>query len=135
MGVIFAIIGLILMISSCSIGGSADSKWPEQFKEKLAAGEVQEITIGMITPVTLTLEETTAVIKMIQEAELRPFDPGDSYGANDTGSIVFKDKTSVELVIFGPTGGIELHPDTTQEKYMIMSEDLKNWFLHNHRNL
>lgn len=133
-GSIFVIVGFVMMVSSCSLGGSADRNWSEQFKEKLAAGEVQEITIGMITPVTLTLEETIVVTNMIQEAELRAFDPGDSYAANDTGRILFKDKTSIELVIFGPSGGIELHPDNTEEKYIIMSEDLKKWFQKNHRN-
>lgn len=128
LGIIFVIVGFILIVSSCSIGRGADAKWSEQFKEKLEAGQVKEISIGMINPTILSEEETNTVIKMIQDAELSPFDSGNAFGASDTGEITFTDETSVEVVIFGSSGGIELHPDATEKEYEIVSEELKNWF-------
>lgn len=128
LGIIFVIVGFILIVSSCSTGKGEDDKWLEQFKEKLEAGQVKEISIGMINPTILSEEETNTVIKMIQDAELRPFDSGNAFGASATGEITFIDKTSVEIVIFGASGGIELHPDATKKEYEIVNEDLKNWF-------
>ncbi|WP_340026522.1 DUF6199 family natural product biosynthesis protein [Paenibacillus sp. FSL K6-1096] len=125
-GVILVIAGFILMVSSCA-SGSADRHWAERFKEKLDSGQVQEISIGLINPAVLSGEETTKMIQMIQDAELRPFDSGNSFGASNTGTITFTDQTRVDIVILGPTGGIELHPDDTQTDYEIMSEELKTW--------
>ncbi|WP_334074142.1 MULTISPECIES: hypothetical protein [Paenibacillus] len=59
-----------------------------RFKEKLSADRVLEINIGMTHPVTLTQEETDTVIEMIQAAELSPFEPGNAYGASNTGDFV-----------------------------------------------
>lgn len=128
LGIIFVIVGFILIVSSCSTGSGADRKWAEQFKEKLDAGQVKEIRIGMFNPTILSEEETNTVIQMIQNAELRPFDSSDVFGSSNAGEITFTDKTSLEIVIFGPSGGIELHPNATQKEYEIMSEELKNWF-------
>ena len=125
-GVILVIAGFILVISSCS-AGNAERRWAEQFKEKLNSGQVQEISIGMINPTVLSEEETNRMIQMIQDAELRPFDAGNSFGASNTGTITFKDKTRVDMVILGPSGGIELHPDDAQSEYEIMSGSLKSW--------
>lgn len=127
-GVILAIAGFILMVSSCS-SGSAERRWSEQFKEKLHSGEVQEISIGMINPIVLSEEETNRMIQMMQDAELRPFDAGNSFGASNTGTITFQDQTRVEMVILGPSGGIELHPGDAQTKYEIMSQSLKSWLM------
>ncbi|MCM3785053.1 hypothetical protein M3231_18945 [Neobacillus mesonae] len=132
-GIILAVIGFILIVSSCS-SGSADKKWPEEFKDKLAAGEVKEITVGLIDPVPLSQAEVAEVIRMIQNSELRAFDLGGVYGANNTGTIVFQDNTSVELVMFGSSGGIELHPDATDKKYMIVNKNLERWFQNNYQN-
>lgn len=128
LGIIFVIIGFILIVASCSTGRGADDKWPQQFKAKLDAGQVKEIRIGMMNPIILNEEETNTVIKMIQDAELRPFDSGNAYGASDSGEIIFTDNTSVEMAILGPSGGIELHPEATKKDYEIVSEELKNWF-------
>lgn len=65
---------------------------------------------------------------MIKDAELRPFDAGDVFGSNNAGKITFIDETSLDIVIFGPSGGIELHPKFTETEFEIMSEELKNWF-------
>ncbi|WP_405171168.1 DUF6199 family natural product biosynthesis protein [Paenibacillus sp. FSL H8-0280] len=127
-GIVLVIVGFILIVSSCSTGRGADSKWAEQFKEKLNAGQVKEISIGMINPTILTEEEKNTVIQMIQDAELRPFDAGDAFGSNNAGKITFIDETSLDIVIFGPSGGIELHPKFTETEFEIMSEELKNWF-------
>lgn len=132
-GILLVIAGFIMMVSSCS-AGSADRNWPDKFKEKLAAGEVQEISIGFITPVTLTSEETTEVIKMLLDAELIPLEPSNVYGANNSGSIMFKNQTNVEIVFFGNSGGIELHPNDTEKIYSINSNDLEKWYTANYLN-
>lgn len=124
-GVIFLIIGLFIILSSCSNIGTSD--WPERFKKQLSEGQVQEIRIGMVDPVILTEEDKQAVIQMILDAELRPFEPATMYGASDTGEFVFLDQTRVELVFFGQTGGIELHPNDAEENFEVMSEDLTSW--------
>jgi len=133
-GVIGVMIGFVMMISSCSFGGSADERWAEQFKNKIAAGQVQEIHIGLTSPISLNEEEKTEVVNMIQQAELIPFDPGTSYGATNTGTIVFRDSSTVEIVIFGPSGGIELHPEVTESKFKISSDELEYWFRNHHLN-
>lgn len=132
MGVMFVIIGSIMIVSSCTVGGYSESNWPKQFKEKLAAEQVLEINIGMIAPITLTQEETNAMIQMIKAAELIPFEPGNAYGANNTGEIVFRDQTSVKLVFFGPSGRIELHPENSVKKYAIVSKELETWYRTNY---
>lgn len=133
-GSLMVIVGFIVMLSSCSSGGGQGGEWPERLKAQLAAGEVQQITIGMFEPVPLTQEETDGVVEMIKASKLEAFDPGSTYGASNTGRIVFKDSSSVELVIFGPSGGIELHPNHTKKKYKIISEPLKHWFREYHSN-
>lgn len=62
-GIVFMIVGFILIVSSCSTGSGADSKWAEQFKEKLDAGQVQEISIGMSNPSILSEEEKIRLSK------------------------------------------------------------------------
>ncbi|MBD7970585.1 DUF6199 family natural product biosynthesis protein [Paenibacillus gallinarum] len=132
-GIVLVIAGFIMVISSCS-AGSADRNWPDKFKEKLAAGEVQEISIGFVSPVTLTTEETTEVVRMMEEAELTPMDSSNVYGANNSGSMMFTDQTSVEIVFFGNSGSIELHPSRTEKIYIINSEDLEKWYRVNYSN-
>ncbi|WP_090902749.1 DUF6199 family natural product biosynthesis protein [Paenibacillus sp. OK076] len=132
LGIVLVIVGFILIVSSCSTGSGADSKWAEQFKEKLDTGQVKEISIGMINPTILSEEEKNTVIQMIQDAELRPFDAGDVVGSNNAGKITFTDETSLDIVIFGPSGGIELHSKAPEMEYKIMSEELKNWFQTNY---
>lgn len=131
-GIVLVIVGFILIVSSCSTGSAADSKWAEQFKEKLDTGQVKEISIGMINPTILSEEEKNTVIQMIKDAELRPFDAGDVVGSNNAGKITFTDETSLDIVIFGPSGGIELHSKAPEMEYEIMSEELKNWFQTNY---
>lgn len=131
-GVVLVIIGLVLIIPSCSTDNQSNHAWAEQFKEKLDAGQVKEISIGMFNPTTLSEEDTKTVVQMIQKAELKPFESGNAFGANNTGKFTFMDGTSVELVIWGSSGGIELHPDASQTQYEIMSEDLKVWFTTNY---
>ncbi|MCP1423892.1 hypothetical protein J3D43_002408 [Paenibacillus xylanexedens] len=82
----------------------------------------------MINPEILSEEEKNTVIQMIKDAELRPFDAGDAFGSNNAGKITFIDETSLDIVIFGPSRGIELHPKFTETEFEIMSEELKNWF-------
>ncbi|WP_338541173.1 DUF6199 family natural product biosynthesis protein [Paenibacillus tundrae] len=132
LGVVLVIIGLVLIVSSCSTGSKSDHTWAEQFKNKLDAEQVKEIRIGMFNPTTLSQEETNTVVQMIQNAELRPFESGNAFGASNTGEITFIDGTSVELVIWGSSGGIELHPNAAQTQYEIMSEELKEWFTKNY---
>lgn len=131
-GIVLVIAGFIMVLSSCS-AGSAERNWPDKFKEKLTAGEVQEISIGF-TPVTLSSEETTEVVRMMEEAELIPMDSSNVYGANNTGSIKFTDQTTVEIVFYGNSGSIELHPSNTKKIYIIDSEDLEKWYRTNYKN-
>ncbi|WP_454189863.1 DUF6199 family natural product biosynthesis protein [Paenibacillus sp. Marseille-Q7038] len=132
-GIVLVIAGFIMVVSSCS-AGSADRNWPDQFKEKITAGEVQEISIGWVTPVTLSFEETTEVVRMMEEAALIPMDSSNVYGANNTGSIMFTDQTTVEIVFFGNSGRIELHPNNTDKIYIIDSEGLEKWYRVNYSN-
>ncbi|MCA1292210.1 hypothetical protein LBW89_04150 [Paenibacillus sp. alder61] len=131
-GFILVMVGVILLVSSCSGSVGSSDGWPARFKDKLSADRVLEINIGMTRPATLTQEETNAVIEMIQAAELSPFEPGNAYGASNTGEILFKDHTRVKLLFFGPSGGIELHPEHSEKKYVIMSENLIKWYRAHH---
>lgn len=125
-GVIAVIVGLILLISSCS-SGSADSHWIRDFKDKLAAEEVQEIKVGFINPVTLNKEDTETVIRLLQEATLEPFEAGNSFGYNNSGEIIFKDGSPVTIII-GTSGSTELHPTSTDSEFRVNSSSLESWF-------
>ncbi|SCZ00373.1 hypothetical protein SAMN05720606_11582 [Paenibacillus polysaccharolyticus] len=134
LGVIFVIVGSILIVSSCSSSHGKDHDWADHFKERLSAGQLQEINIGLFNPVTLTDEETKTVTGMMQHAELRPMDFEESSGASNIGEIIFKDGTRLELIIFGSSGGIELQSDSTDAHYEIVSDKLENWFRSNYTN-
>ncbi|ETT35161.1 DUF6199 family natural product biosynthesis protein [Paenibacillus sp. FSL H7-0942] len=126
-GVFVLIIGLIMAIWPyfawyIRLGWKFKDAEPSDLA--LSAGRIS----GMINPTILSEEEKNTVIQMIQDAELRPFDAGDVFGSNNDGKITFTDETSLDIVIFGPSGGIELHPKATEKEYEIMSEELKNWF-------
>lgn len=132
-GIVLVIAGFIMVLSSCS-AGSTERNWPDHFKEKLTAGEVQEISIGFMTPVTLTTEETTEVVRMMEEAELIPMDSSHVSGANNSGFIKFTNQTTVEIEFFGNSSRIELHPNNMDNIYIIDSEDLEKWYTANYLN-
>jgi len=128
-GVIGVIVGLVLLVSSCSsmFTGGADTRWEKKFQERLALGEVSDISFGMINEIVLTGEERTEVVEMIQASKMESFDPGSSYAASGTGYITFQNGEKVDVVLFGNSGGIELHPNGTNKAFRIKSPELESW--------
>jgi len=128
-GVIGVIFGLILLVSSCSsmFTGSADAKWEKKFQERLALGEVTDISFGLVEKNVLTDEEKAEVLDMIRGAEMESFDSGNSYAASGTGYITFQDGERLDMVLFGNSGGIELHPNETDHAFRIKSTMLESW--------
>ncbi|GGH31043.1 DUF6199 family natural product biosynthesis protein [Paenibacillus segetis] len=128
-GVIASIVGLIILISSCAsmFTGGSDAKWEKQFQQRIEAGEVSEIKFGLVDQTILTSEERMEVTDLIHEAQLEPFDPGNIWGSSGSGTISFVDGYQVDLVLFGNSGGIELHPNETENAYRIQSDSLESW--------
>ncbi|RUT47153.1 hypothetical protein EJP82_08205 [Paenibacillus anaericanus] len=128
-GVIASLAGFILIVSSCAsmFTGGSDAKWEKKFQQRLETGVVSEISFGMIDKLSLTVEERNEVVELIKEARLEPFDTGSIYGASGSGSISFEDGYQVELVLFGNSHGIELHPNETENAFRIESNELESW--------
>jgi len=131
-GVIGVIIGIILIVSSCS-SGFVSTKWEKQFQERVDAGEVVNISFDYGQR-TITAEEQESLVGMIKEATLTRFDLGSSYGYSGSGEITFRDGEKVELILFGPSGGIELHPSAVSHAYRINSDELESWIRANITN-
>ncbi|MFF2481048.1 DUF6199 family natural product biosynthesis protein [Paenibacillus sp. NPDC058071] len=128
-GIIGVVFGLILLVSSCAanFSGGADGKWASSFQQRLSEGEVERISFVIPENIILTGAEKQEVVRMIQEAKLEPFDTGDAYGSSGRGEITFVNGDKVELVLFGPSGGIELHPSERQKAFRIQSGELESW--------
>lgn len=128
-GVIASLAGFILIVSSCAtmFTGGSDAKWEKQFQQRIEAGEVSDISFGMIDKISLTVEERNEVVDLIRGAQLEPFDTGNGYGASGLGAISFEDGYQVELVLFGNSGGIELHPSEMENAFRIESNGLESW--------
>jgi len=124
-GVIGVIMGIIFIVSSCSFG-FVSTKWEKQFQERVEAGEVASITFGYGQK-RISAEEQDSLVGMIKEATLKRFELGSSYGYSGSGEITFRDGERVELILFGPSGGIELHPREVSDAYRIESQELESW--------
>lgn len=131
-GVIGVVIGIILIVSSCS-SSFVSTKWEKQFQERVEAGEVTSISFEYGQR-TISAEEQDKLVGMIKEATLTRFDLGSSYGYSGAGEIIFRDGEKVELILFGPSGGIELHPGEVSHAYRINSGELESWIRANITN-
>lgn len=127
-GVVAVIIGLIVLVSSCSAQG--DSNYGEYFQKRLNdAGYVQAIRVGIgDSAKALPQEELDRAVDLMAHAKMTAFDPGDAYGAMGEATIVYSDGTTDELLLFGPSGGIELHPPTAGKAYKFGSTELESLF-------
>lgn len=132
-GVVLVIVGMILLLSSCSFATSKDY-WPERFHERLNTVEVQKITVGMVNPVTLKEEEVQDIVSRLKQAKFKSFKKESMYGYNNSALITFEDGYSVELIIGGPSGGVEIHPDEKEEGYTILDSGIENWFTSHYPN-
>ncbi|MFF2885799.1 DUF6199 family natural product biosynthesis protein [Paenibacillus sp. NPDC057967] len=124
-GVIGVIVGIILIVSSCS-SGFVSTKWEKQFQERIEAGEVTNISFDY-NRISITAEERDMLVRMMKEAALTRFDLGTSYGYSGSGVMTFQDGEEVKLILFGPSGGIELHPSDVNHAYRIESTELESW--------
>ncbi|WP_219837592.1 hypothetical protein [Paenibacillus sp. R14(2021)] len=127
-GVIAAIVGLVIMISSCSIGGGGGSGYASAFQKRLLAGEVQEIKIDIPanTP-SLSEEERAQAVDLMAHAPMDGFTLGMSYSGAGEATIVYKDGTTDDLLI-GTSGGIELLPRSGDKAYLFQSDELEILF-------
>lgn len=128
-GVFACIVGFIILVSSCSsmITGGSDAKWEKRFQQRIEVGEVSEIRFGLVDQIILNSEERKEVTDLIHEAQLESFDPGNAWGSSGSGTIYFEDGYQVDLVLFGNSGGIELHPNETENAFKIQSSGLESW--------
>lgn len=120
-GIIVSIIGLTLLISSCSYF-IAQSAWPKDFKRQLRSEHISSIAIGYgANP--LSKEVTEEIISLIYDADFSSVKDKNNFLSFDTViEIGYKDgrretiyKLGSRFEIF-PPGGI---------KYIFSSEDLK----------
>ncbi|REK75000.1 DUF6199 family natural product biosynthesis protein [Paenibacillus paeoniae] len=126
-GIIGVIVGFILIVSSCS-SGIVNTKWEKQFQQKIEAGEVNKISFNRQS---ITVEEQDLIVEMIKGAPLIRSNRSMSYGSSGSGNITFQDGENVDLILFGPTGGIELHPNGEDHVYRIESRELETWISSN----
>jgi|GEM_PF-919153 len=129
-GVVLVVIGFIMIVSSCAtlFTGGSEGRWAERFQQRVEAGEISAISIPVSPAKKLTDVELSEVIALIREAELIPFDIPNSYGSSGYGTLKFNDRTEVHIEFFGPSGGIELHPNDTDKGFRIESSRLESWF-------
>ncbi|QHW34007.1 hypothetical protein GZH47_26590 [Paenibacillus rhizovicinus] len=130
-GVIAALVGLIIMFSSCSVGGGSSSGYADVFQKRLIAGEVQDIKMGMsaAAPSVLTEDEVAHAVDLMAHAPMESFKLDAMYGAGGEATIVYADGTTDELLLWGPSGGIELHPRSGGDRaYRFQSDELESLF-------
>ncbi|QHT59204.1 hypothetical protein GXP70_03955 [Paenibacillus lycopersici] len=127
-GVIAAIIGLVIMVSSCSFGGGGSSGYASAFQKRLLAGEVQEMRIGIPADApSLSEEELARAVDLMAHAPMDGFTLGMSYSGAGEATIVYMDGTSDDLLIT-TSGGIELLPRSGDKAYRIQSDELESLF-------
>ncbi|URN94588.1 MAG: hypothetical protein NAG76_22690 [Candidatus Pristimantibacillus lignocellulolyticus] len=127
-GVILVLIGFIMVVSSCAtlFTGGSQGRWAAQFQERVEAGEVSEIKIESYQNIYLTTDELTEIIALIRDAELSPFEKPTMYGYSGSGLLTFDNGDEVELILFGSSGGIELHPRDIDKAFKIESSRLES---------
>lgn len=132
-GVVLVIVGMIFLLSSCSLGISKDS-WPERFHERLTTVEVEKITVGFVDTVTIKEEEVQEIVDRLKQSQFESFELGTTYGFNNSAQITFEDGYSIEVIIGGPSGGVEVHPDEKEVAYKILNSGLEGWFTSHYPN-
>jgi len=128
-GVIAVFLSIIILFSSCSamFAGGGGNQWKKDFQARVAAGEISQISFFSGGDKYLTEEQQQEMIEILQEAVLTSFDTGDGYSAAGTGWIQFENGDRVDLVLFGKSGGIELHPRGMNNKaFKIESAELES---------
>lgn len=128
-GVVAAIVGLIIMVSSCSLGGGS-SEAASAFQKRLQfVDEVRDIKMGMSAdlPSVLSKEEVAHAVDLMAHAKMKGFTLGSSYSGAGEATIVYKDWTTDELLIT-TSGGIELIPRTGDKAYLFQSDELESLF-------
>ncbi|MFC4812922.1 hypothetical protein [Paenibacillus sp. GCM10023250] len=126
-GVIAAIVGLIVLISSCSLGGGGSSGHVASFQKRLLAGEVQELKVmaGAEPTAAVSKEELAQAVDLMAHAPMDGFTPDMLFSGAGEVTIVYKDGTTDDLLIT-PSGGIELHPRSSDKAYRIQSDELES---------
>lgn len=129
-GVIAAIVGLVIMVSSCSIGGGGNSDYASAFQKRLLAGEVQDIKVmaGAEPTAALTKEELTKAVDLLAHAPMKGFTLGMTYSGVGEATIIYKDGTTDELLIGSAGGDIDLLPRSGGKAYQVQSDELKSLF-------
>ncbi|MBO7746156.1 hypothetical protein I8J29_18255 [Paenibacillus sp. MWE-103] len=126
-GVLAILAGLVLLVSSCSSGGDG-AAYRAQFQAKLLAGEAADIRVGQPgRPYALSAEERQEAADLMGHAPMRAFEPGNAYGAAGEATVVFEDGLTEQLLLFGPSGGVELHL-RSGEAYAFDSPELGSRF-------
>ena len=126
-GIFSVFVGIIILISSCSISFGVNN-YAKEFQARLAAGEVSAIEVGFFDPYTLTEDEKSEVVRLMAEAEMRPYELGYSYGYNGSGVITFTDGTQADFMLFGPWGGMLLEASDGNKDYTFVSNSLDQFF-------
>jgi hypothetical protein len=124
-GIIFSIIGLVLIISSCSDLISKNT-WPRDFKEKLSAGHVKSIYLDL-EGAPLSEEQKNDILSLIRNAEMR-YVEDKSYSStyNTSLEITFTDGSRETIEDHGTH--FQIRPNGVKDtKYLFNSDDLENW--------
>ncbi len=130
-GCVLLIVGLILMVSSCSF--SSASNWPERFQNRLTETPIAKITVGFNPEATLSDEEILTVAEMLQKGEYISFDPGTLFSYNTEAVLHFADGYEVSLYITG--NHVEVHPNETDKAHRFMDDgSLGSWFSSHYPN-
>lgn len=124
-GIAGVIVGLVVLVSSCSMAGG-ERAVAKQFQNRLLAGEVRDIKVGFGEARSLSKEDLDQAVELMASSPMSAFDPGNAYGASGKATIYYEDGTTDELV-FSPTGGIELHP-SSGKAYRFDSTELESLF-------
>jgi len=128
-GIAGVIVGLVVLVSSCSAAGG-EKAVVEQFRNSLLAGEVRDIKVGFVEARSLSkedLDRADRAVELMANSPMSAFDPGNAYGSSGAATIYYEDGTTDELVLFGPSGGIELHP-SSGKAYRFDSTELESLF-------
>ncbi len=125
-GIAGVIVGLVVLVSSCSMAGG-EKAFIEQFQNSLLAGEVRDIKVGFVEARSLSKEDLDRAVELMASSPMSAFDPGNSYGSSGAATIYYEDGTTDELVLFGPSRGIELHP-SSGKAYRFDSTELESLF-------
>lgn len=127
-GVVAVVIGLIVMVSSCSTGD--DTNYSEYFQKRLVdEGYVQEIRVGFGPDARpLPKEQMDRAIDLMAHSKMTALDAGGGYSAMGEATIEYSDGTTDDLLLFGSYGGIDLLASGSSKVYRFESSELESLF-------